>query len=172
MSDVHQTVNGFAFLPPKLSAWINTFIPAESYSGTIPFTPLEKPVSECRIAAVTSAGISMKSDPPFDMEREKAEPDWGDPTHRVIPKHAIGSDISVNHLHINTSYISRDINVILPLQRLADLHAQGMIGAVADSHYSFYGFQWKHETYLDTGIAPMITQMKQEGVDAVVLTPA
>jgi hypothetical protein len=28
---------------------------------------------------MTSAGISMKTDPPFDVAREKREPAWGDP---------------------------------------------------------------------------------------------
>lgn len=172
MSDAQSPVNGFTFLPPKLSAWINTYIPAGPFKGRIPFTPLEKPLSEATVAAVTSAGISMKSDPPFDMEREKKDPDWGDPTHRVIPKDATGSDIEVNHLHINTSYIYNDINVIFPIQRLLELQAEGVIGKVAPSHYSFYGFQWGYDDYLDKGITPMIQQMRVEGVDAVLLTPA
>ena len=62
------------------------------------------------MAAVTSAGISLASDPPFDMEREKKEPTWGDPTYRKIPQTTSQADIRVNHLHINTSYILEDIN--------------------------------------------------------------
>ena len=68
---------------------------------------------------MTSAGISMKNDPPFDMEREMQEPTWGDPSIRFIPSTAVESDIDVNHLHINTDYIKQDINVMLPLGGLA-----------------------------------------------------
>ena len=104
-----KKVDGFRFLPPKLSAWIQSFIPDEDFKGAIPFQPLSKPLSEIRVALVTSAGISLKSDPPFDMERERIEPTWGDPTSRAIPKGATGADINVNHLHINTTYIEECI---------------------------------------------------------------
>ena len=84
MSASATPVDGFKFLPPKLSAWIKTFIP-EEYSGDIPFQPLQKPLNGARVALVTSAGISVKPDPPFDMEREKKDPTQGDPSSRMIP---------------------------------------------------------------------------------------
>ncbi len=80
-----KVVDGFRFMPPSLGAWIGRDIPAEPFSGQIPWTPLQKPVSETTFALMTSAGISMKTDPPFDVEREKREPEWGDPTSRNIP---------------------------------------------------------------------------------------
>jgi hypothetical protein len=45
---------------------------------------------------------------------------WGDPTCREIPKDVPETDIDVNHLHINTSYIKQDINVMLPLKRFRE----------------------------------------------------
>ena len=164
-------VNGFKFLPPKLSAWIKTFIPDE-YSGDIPFQLLKKPLNEARVALVTSAGISMKSDPPFDMEPEKKEPTQGDPSSRMIPITVSTNDFEVKHLHINARPILEDINVMLPVNRMAELAEEGVIGDLAPTAYSFYGFQWYRRDFLDEGIAPMIDQMKKESVDAVLLTPA
>ena len=164
-------VNGFKFLPPKLSAWIKTFIPDE-YSGDIPFQPLQKPLDEARVALVTSAGISVKTDSPFDMEREKKEPTQGDPSSRMIPHSVAVNDFEVNHLHINARPIIEDINVILPVNRMAELAEEGVIGDLAPTAYSFYGFQWYRRDFLEEGIAPMIDQMKAESVDAVLLTPA
>ncbi len=66
-----KKVDGFRFLPPKLSAWIQTFFPDEDFSGTIPFRPLSKPLSAARPTLVTSAGISEKADPHSDMQRGK-----------------------------------------------------------------------------------------------------
>ncbi|MFH1983996.1 MAG: glycine/sarcosine/betaine reductase selenoprotein B family protein [Pseudomonadota bacterium] len=165
-------VDGFRFLPPKLSAWIRSTIPEAPFSGAIPFTPLEKPLSETTVSLVTSAGISLKTDAPFDMEREKREPTYGDPTWRAIPRGTTGKDVAVNHLHINTSYIAEDINVMLPLTRMAELEADGVIGALAPTSYSFYGFQWEGEAFIEQAIAPMTEQMTKEGVGAVFLTPA
>jgi len=171
MSASATRVDGFRFLPPKLAAWIKTFIP-ESYEGDIPFTPLEKPLNEVRLALVTSAGISVKQDPPFDMEREKEEPGNGDPSSRMIPANVLADGFEVNHLHINTRPILEDINVILPLDRMDELAKEGVIGALAPTAYSFYGFQWYRRDFLEEGVAPMIAQMQKEGVDAVLLTPA
>ena len=169
---MEKSVDGFRFLPPSLAAWIGSFIPKEDFSDTIPWKSLSKPLSEMTMALVTSAGISVKGDTPFDMEREKVEPTYGDPTSRVIPRGTTGADVDVNHLHINTDYIKADINVMLPVARMAELVEKGVIGGLAPSSYSFYGFQWEGREFLDVGIAPMIERMKEEGVDGVFLTPA
>jgi D-proline reductase (dithiol) PrdB len=100
-----KRVDGFRFLPPGLRAWIRSFIPRGAFTGRIPWTPLAKPLRQATMGLVTSAGISLKIDPPFDMEREKQEPTWGDRSFREIPRHTTGNDIDVNHLHINTTYI-------------------------------------------------------------------
>ena len=165
-----NTVDGFRFLPPKLTKWIQSFIP-ETFQGEIPFTPLQKPLDQVRMAAVTTAGISLKTDAPFDMAREKKEPLYGDPTYRAIPRGTTGADVNVNHLHINTRYINEDINVMLPIGLLAQLEKDGVIGELAPTAYSFYGYQWT-EDFLDQAIAPMTRTMLAEGVEAVLLTPA
>ena len=172
MQDQPKQVDGFRFLPPKLSAWINTFIPAEGFSQAIPFHKLTVPLNEARVALITSAGISLKSDPPFDMEREKREPTWGDPSYRKIPRVTTGADIDVNHLHINGDYIKADINVILPLGRMEEFEQEGVIGELAETAYSFYGFQWQSDAFLEKAIRPMGEKMASEKVDAVLLTPA
>jgi D-proline reductase (dithiol) PrdB len=124
------------------------------------------------IALVTSAGISLKTDPPFDMEREKREAIWGDRSFRKIPRDTTEADIDVKHLHINTTYIKQDINVILPLQRMAEFEKESIIGSLAPTSYSFYGFQWQNNDFLEEAIEPISKKMKLEGVEAVLLTPA
>ena len=172
MEKPDKLVNGFRFLPPGLTAWFQSFFPQEYVAGPIPFQFLSKPLSESTVAMVTSAGISLKSDPPFNMEREKKEPTWGDRSYRVIPRGTTEKDINVNHLHINTSYIRQDINVILPLDRMEEFEKEHIIGRLAPSSYSFYGFQWQNTAFLKESILPMAEKMKGEGVDAVLLTPA
>lgn len=167
-----KIVDGFRFLPPGLRAWVKTFIPDEDFKGPIPWTPMSKPLKQTTIALVTSAGISLTSDPPFDMEKEKKEPIWGDRSFRIIPGGTTEKDIDVNHLHINTTYIKQDINVILPLARMAEFEREGIIGRLAPSAYSFYGFQWQNNDFLQEAIEPISKKMKLEAVEAVLLTPA
>lgn len=172
MDQAEKKVDGFRFLPPGLKAWVRTFIPDEDFKGSIPWTPMAKPLKETTIALVTSAGISLKTDRPFDMEREKREAIWGDRSYRTIPRGTTEKDIDVNHLHINTNHIKKDINVILPLARMVELEHEKIIGRLAQTAYSFYGFQWQNTDFLNEAIDPICKKMKSEGVEAVLMTPA
>ena len=172
MGGTEKIVDGFRFLPPGLTAWVRKFIPDEDFKGTIPWAPMAKSMSQTTIALVTSAGISLKTDPPFDMEREKKEPIWGDRSYRTIPRGTTEKDIEVNHLHINTNWIKQDINVILPLARMAEFEKEKIIGHLAPTAYSFYGFQWQSTDFLKEAIEPISKKMKLEGVEAVLMTPA
>lgn len=172
MDNSAKVVDGFRFMPPSLGAWIGKDIPPEPYSGKIPWCPLRKPARQTTFTLMTSAGISMKSENAFDVEREKREPAWGDPTSRQIPATALENDIEVNHLHINTDYIKRDINVILPLRRFKEFENEGVIGKLAPNCYSFYGFQPNPEELLTRTMPKVAEQMQAEGVEAVLLTPA
>ncbi len=168
----HRIVDSFRFLPPGLVAWFRSFLPEEDFDGPIPWSPLSKPLNQTTFSMITTAGISLRTDPPFDMDREKREPTWGDPTYRAIPKGTTEKDIRVNHLHINTKHILEDINVILPMARMAELESDRIIGRLADTSYSFYGFQFQNTGFLETAISPIAERMKREGVEAVLLTPA
>jgi D-proline reductase (dithiol) PrdB len=129
-------------------------------------------LSQTTLALVTSAGISLKTDPPFDMEREKREAIWGDRSYRAMPRGTTEKDIEVHHLHINTNYIKRDINVILPLVRMAEFEQERIIGRLAPTSYSFYGFQWQSTDFLEEAMEPISKRMRLEGVEAVLMTPA
>jgi D-proline reductase (dithiol) PrdB len=172
MSDTPKVVDGFLFLPPALRAWNSKDIPDQPHSGKIPWTPLDKSISETTFTLMTSAGISMKSDPLFDMAREKNEPAWGDPSYREIPKTATEHDIEVSHLHVNTAYIKQDINVMLPLARFQEFEQEGLIGKLAPTCYSYYGCQQDPTALLNETMPQVAARMRQENVAAVLLTPA
>ena len=172
MENTEKVVNGFQFMPPSLGAWIGKDIPAQPFSGNIPWTPLKKPIREMTLTLMTSAGISMKTDLPFDVEREKREPAWGDPSSRQIPASTGEAEVDVNHLHINTDYIKQDINVILPLQRFKEFEKEGIIGRLAPNCYSYYGFQPDPTELLTQTMPKVADQMRAENVEAVFLTPA
>ena len=141
-------------------------IPDEPTHDAIPWAPLEKPLSACRIALLSTAGISMKDDVPFDMESERVNPMRGDSSWRALRADATAADIESNHLHIDTGYIERDLNVALPLDRLRELVAEGVVGSVADTHYSIMGYQGNDSSVLVGGSAPAIAAaMKSDEVD-------
>ena len=172
MTESAKVVDGFRFMPPALSAWIGKDIPDQPFGGDIPWTPLKKPLKETTFTLMATAGISMKTDPPFDMAREKIEPAWGDPSYREIPRTATEGDIEVSHLHINTEYIKKDINVMLPMTRFQEFEEEGIIGKLADTCYSYYGFQLDLTALLEKTMPKVASRMREEDIEAVLLTPA
>ncbi|NOY69135.1 MAG: hypothetical protein GXP53_06535 [Deltaproteobacteria bacterium] len=171
MTQGGKTVNGFRFMPKSLKAMLSNSIPEEEFSGHIPWTPMKTACKDTTFALITSAGINMKTEPEFNMAREKKEPLWGDPTYRKIPKTATTGDINTNHLHVNTKYIQSDMNVILPLARFKEFEQEAIIGELAPTHYSFYGFQLDAKFLVDETMPEIIKNMKSENVGAVFLTP-
>lgn len=167
-------VDSFKYLPRSIATFYQATAPEPATS--IPWSPLTKPLSDCTVALVTTGGLYQRSvDPPFDVEREKREPTWGDPSLRTIPSDIAQTDVGASHLHINTQFVLDDINCLLPINRLQTLAEAGAIGQLAPTAYSFMGFQGlPHNTadWQSTYGPQMIGQMKQEQVDCVLLTPA
>jgi D-proline reductase (dithiol) PrdB len=147
-------------------SWIDLEKPRD-----IPWTPLEKPLEQSTIALVSSAGLALKTDQPFDQEGERQNPWWGDPSIRVIPNTAVTRDIKLYHLHLHPCVAERDMNSVLPLQRLLELQELGEIGHSADSHYSYMGYILEPQNLLEQYVPLMIHRMKLDGVNAVVLIP-
>ncbi len=167
-----QQVDAFRFTGKFIKKIISEAIERAPAPAEIPWTPVTLPLAEARVALLTTAGISMHGDPPFDMAGERNNPTWGDPSWRRIHRDADSTAVAVNHLHIDTRYIERDINVALPLRRLEELVAEGVVGAAAATHYSIMGFQGADSSTLENVSGPEIAAaMRRDGVDLALLVP-
>ncbi len=167
-----RLVDPWRFAGNFLRNVLSSQIPNEPNHEPIPWAPLRKPVSQSKVALVSTAGLSMKGDAPFDMELERKRPTRGDPSWRALRADATSETIEANHLHIDTGYILRDLNVALPLDRLREFAGAGEIGSVADTHYSIMGYQGNDSSELATVSAPQIAaSMKNEEVDLALLAP-
>lgn len=144
---------------------------ARQEAGVIPFTPLRKPLRECTVALVSTAGVARNDDRPFDQEGERRNPWWGDPSYRTIPLGTTEKDVRLYHLHIDPRFGESDLDVVLPMRRLAELADEGMVGRPASTHYSTMGYILEPEE-LVTKTAPAIAErMHSERVDAAALVP-
>ncbi|MCA1844038.1 MAG: hypothetical protein LC792_12815, partial [Actinobacteria bacterium] len=79
-----------------------------------PRATLARPLPEATLAVVTSAGIHCRDDEPFGRE---------DPGFRVIPSGTVAADLLQSHSSLafdKTAFI-RDVNVVFPIDRLAEL---------------------------------------------------
>jgi D-proline reductase (dithiol) PrdB len=166
-----KKVDSYRFLDRITQRLVKSWIARET-PRQIPWTPLFKPLADCTLALVSSGGIALKTDRPFDQEGERQNPWWGDPSYRIIPRTATAADIKLYHLHVNPSFVEQDLNCLLPVQRLNKLQERGEIGRAAPSHYSFMGYILQPQKLLAESTPAMIRHMKDEEVDAVVLVPA
>ena len=152
--------------PSLAKRFIDAFSPLETEG--VPWTPLGKPLADCRVAVVTTAGVHHRDQPPFDM----ADPD-GDPTFRIIDVSLPLSDLMITHDYYDHTDADRDINIVFPIQRLWELESDGLIGGVVSTHYGFMGhIVGRHIHTLVTQTAPEVARsLKKDEVDVVLLTP-
>lgn len=150
-----------------VSSWIKLEEPRN-----IPWTPLSKRLSDCTVALISTGGIALKTDYPFDQEGERQNPWWGDPSYRVIPHATRTQDIHVYHLHFDPKPAEQDLNCLLPIERLGELVEMRKIGRSAPSHFSFMGYLLKPQELLEKSVSGIIDHLRAEKVDVVVLIPA
>jgi len=134
----------------------------------VPWAPLEKPLSESRLAIVSSAGFVQRGQPPFDETVL-----GGDFSFREIP-----SDLDVSELvdfHRSKSFdhtgMAQDPNLAFPLDRVRELAESGRIGSLARAHLSFMGsITAPGRLVRDTAPAAASTLVADE-VDVALLVP-
>ncbi len=135
-------------------------LPCPSFD-TSPFVS-GPPLSERRVAIVSSAALIHRGDKPFP---------FGSGEYRAVPSEWNNNDILISHVSINfdRAGFQRDINVVYPIDRLREFAAEGVIGSVADTHYTVMG-STDPATMVEAagGIAAALLA---DGCDAVVLTP-
>jgi D-proline reductase (dithiol) PrdB len=125
--------------------------------------PLVKPISQLRVALITTAGLHFRNEDSFK---------FADATFRPIPADGNADDLVMSHSSVNfdRSGFAEDVNLVFPIDRLRELAANGRIGSMADVHYSFMGAGLMPEAY-ETSAAQVTGLLKKDKVDAVFLTP-
>lgn len=128
---------------------------------TAPFVSGPK-LSERRVAIVSSAALIRRGDAPFPV---------GSGEYRAVPASWNSADILMSHVSINfdRAGFQRDINVVLPVDRLRELVADGSIGSVAATHFTVMGST--DPAAMAEAADGMAAAMKADKVNAVVLTP-
>lgn len=126
-----------------------------------PFTTAPR-LADASVAIVTTAGLHLAEEHTFGIF---------DPGFRVIPRGRDDVVMSHNSQNFDRSGVMLDRNVVFPVDRLDELAADGVVGAVSPAHLSFMGAQEDLSTILlDTGPAAA-RFLQEQGTDVVLLTP-
>jgi D-proline reductase (dithiol) PrdB len=134
----------------------------------VPWTPLARPLASCRVAVVSSAGLVLPDQRPFD-----AAVRGGDPSFRQIPADADLATLVESHRSrsFDHSGIGKDRNLALPLDRLRELAASGRIGEVNGRHLSFMGSLTAVGRFLRETAPEAAAWLVEDRVDAALLVP-
>jgi len=134
----------------------------------VPWSPLRKPLAEASVALVTTAGLVMPGQAPFDNDVK-----GGDSTFRVIPDDAGVASLIDTHRSrtFDHSGLQSDPNLAFPLDRIGELARDGRIGRVSERHLSFMG-SITAPGRLVRDSAPAAAQvLVDDGVDVALLVP-
>jgi D-proline reductase (dithiol) PrdB len=136
-------------------------------NDSAPLTALAKPLNRCRIAMLTSGGVSRQDAPAFNPQARN------DLRVDSIDKDTTSHFFVINDDYYNHADADRDINCIFPIHSLRELAADGVIGDVAPHHYSgFMGRIYVRTAVVREAAPALVQKLRDESVDAFVLVPA
>jgi len=130
-----------------------------------PITILRKPVSECKLALLTTGGLHLKTDTPFDTKFP-----GGDCSYRMLPNTVKHEDIMVTHESYDHKFINEDLNCVFPTDRMREYVQEGKIGSLSEELYSFMGHIYVTGPLLENS-KKVGRRLKELGVDIAFLTP-
>lgn len=139
--------------------------PFPAFTETPWATPVP-PLARARLGVVTTAGVYRPGlDPPF------ADTEEGDPVVRALPSDAALAALDVAHSHIPQELARADLNVVLPLDHLRALVAEGRLGELAPRVFSLVGYRTRaHDVARET--APTIAAgLAADGVTLALIAP-
>jgi len=138
-------------------------------TGEIPWAVPGKPLKRAVLALVTTGGVHLKSQDPFSM----ADSD-GDPSFREIPVDTPRDLLTITHDYYDHRDAEKDLNLVLPIERLQEMVAAGALGTLHPTAYSLMGhIDGPHLQTLQEKTAPEIARkLAVAGVDYALLVPA
>lgn len=175
MSDYAVVTNADSYHPTvatlsELSVKTRVFLRTYHWRRVDPtlWAPLRKSLRDSTVALVTTAGLTIPGQTPFDDSVRGGDWSW-----REIPADADVSTLVESHRSESFDHagIQADPNLGLPLDRLHELAAAGEIGAVHHRHFSFMGSITAPGRLMKQSAPEVAGQLVADGVDAVLLVP-
>ena len=128
----------------------------------IPYTPFERDLSETTISLVSTAGVHLKTQTPYDVE--------GDGSYRVIPSNSNVADLMITHDHYDHEAADQDINVVFPIKRLRELVTDGTIKGINTDFFGMMGYTLKMKQVLEETGPEIARKIERSATDLVLLT--
>ena len=134
----------------------------------VPWAPLQKPLKESRLALVTSAGLVLPGQKPFDQSIR-----GGDYSVREIPSDTDLSTLIDTHRSglYDHAGLRQDPNLAFPLDRMREWVQKGRIGYLNHRHFSYMGSITAPGRLIKKTAPQDMRRLVEDGVDAALLVP-
>jgi len=141
-----------------------------AHNEDIPFTPLNKPLSECRVTLVTTASFMLLDEGGLPLEESMmlgtnelevftAPSDW--PADRIL-------STSEDHDRYQTDMT--DVNAYFPITRLQEFLEEGVFGSLSRNYYRTLP-NYSHRKTTEVDGPEILRQCREDHVDVALLTP-
>ena len=128
-----------------------------------PWQPLQKPLSECRVALICSGGIYARGQIAFHHK--------DDNSLRLIPADIATSQLRTSHFAYDQSPARKDINCVFPIEPLRRAKAIGKIGTIASCAFTFMGGIYSQRKVEEQLAPAIVSHLIQDEVDVAVMVP-
>lgn len=129
----------------------------------VALAPMSKPLSESTVAVIASGGIYKQGQVAFTHK--------DDVTWREIPVDTPADELRITHFAYDQTNARKDPHVVLPLEALRTLVAEGDIGALSDHALTFMGGIYSQRRVREELIPGLVDQMRAMAPDLVLLVP-
>ena len=134
----------------------------------VPFTPLNKPLSACRVTLLTSAA-------PY--QADKGPQDAGSPYNAAVKFYQVYSgdtagdhDLRVSHVMVDRQHLTDDSNTWFPLPALRRAVTRGEIGSLTPRFHGVPTNRSQRHT-LDVDAPEVLRRCQEDGADVAILVP-
>ena len=134
----------------------------------VPFTACTKPLEECTVGRVSSAGLVLPGMTPFDGALRGGDCSW-----RIIPGDADSSKLMDGHRSdaFDHSGMASDPELAFPIARLRELAGAGEVGAAARHHASCMGAITATGRLVKETAPEIAARFVEDQVDVALLVP-
>jgi len=132
-----------------------------------PFTPLQRALPMLNLALISSAGAYIDGTEPFDLDAKD-----GDLNFREIPVEVAAEDLLYAAKGYDTTAVKKDRNAQIPIERLQEYEANGVIGQLNNVWWSLSSYI-PNAALVAKELAPAIAdRLVSYEVQAALLVPA
>jgi D-proline reductase (dithiol) PrdB len=132
-----------------------------------PFVPMRRALPMLNLALISSAGAYIDGTQPFDTQARD-----GDASYREIPIEVEAGDLLYAARGYDTTAVREDMNAQIPVQRLLEYEANGVIGKLNNVWWSLNGWIPNAQMVAEQLAPQLAERMIRYEVQAALLVPA